>query len=122
MKNILLIAVLCAPALLFCQSETSSTPAKTRNVTEVYSALGLEPETVRTMITRKTQLNPEQVEEIMLPFSRVIYKARETQGTDVMGNRMTAYFSETWKLSESQIQDLGKIAARFAQSTSSDQR
>ena len=57
-----------------------------------------------------------------MPYLSALSQARETKGAVVMDERMQALFMETWGVTELQIQDLQKVAARFASQESAPRR
>ena len=77
---------------------------------------------IHDLIMRVTELDAEQAQEVMMPYLRVMSQARETQGALVMDELMKAHFMETWGVTELQIQDLQKVAARFAAENGASRR
>ena len=123
MKNTLLTALICLPALAFSQSGTPPTaPELSQVIAEAYTAFGLDSEMIHDLIMRVTELDANQAQEAMMPYLRVMSQARETQGALVMDELMKAHFMETWGVTELQIQDLQKVAARFAAENGASRR
>lgn len=114
MKNTLLTFLICMPAFAFSQSPLPRVAPEMTEATEDYAANALDAEAVRDLIVRVTDLDSDQANEVLEPFLRVILQARETHGAIVMDERTSAYFTKTWGFTESQIQNLSKVAARFA--------
>jgi hypothetical protein len=123
MKNALLTALICLPAFAFSQSSTPpAAPDMSQVITEAYTAFGLESEMIHDLIMRVTELDADQAQEALMPYLRVMSQARETKGAIVMDDRMQAFFMETWGVTELQIQDLQKVAARFASEEAAPRR
>tara|TARA_B110000503_G_scaffold102687_1_gene153391 strand:+ start:2142 stop:2516 length:375 start_codon:yes stop_codon:yes gene_type:complete len=123
MKNALLSALICIPAWGLGQSSTPPpSPDVSQVIIEAYTAFGLESEMIHDLIMRVTEMNPEQAQEAMMPYLSALSQARETKGAVVMDERMQALFMETWGVTELQIQDLQKVAARFASQESAPRR
>ena len=123
MKNILFTALICLPALAFSQSNTPPTaPELSQVIAEAYTAFGLESDMIHDLIMRVTELDATQAQEAMMPYLRVMSQARESQGAIVMDELMQVHFMETWGITELQIQDLQKVAARFAAETGASRR
>ena len=112
MKNILTIAFLSLSTLAFSQEGTQNTEV-TRTQT-AYEQVGLHAEQIHGLLMNVANLSSDQADEAMMPFLRVIMQARSTSGSEVMGERMAAYFQTTFDVSDSQILDLRKVAARYA--------
>ncbi len=114
MKNTLLTFLICLPAFSFSQSPLPSVAPEMTQATEDYAAHALDAEAVRDLIMRVTDLDSDQANKVLEPFLRVIVQARETHGTIVMDEQTSAYFTKNWSFTEAQIENLGKVAARFA--------
>ena len=112
MKNVLTIAFLSLSTLAFSQEETQNTEVSRTQT--AYEKAGLHAEQIHGFLMNVANLTAEKADEAMMPFLRVIMQARSTSGSEVMGERMATYFQSEFGVSDSQILDLRKVAARFA--------
>ena len=112
MKNILTIAFMSLSTLAFSQEGTQNTEVTPSQ--EAYEQAGLHAEQIHGLLMNVANFSSAQADEAMMPFLRVIMQARSTSGSEVMGERMAAYFQKTFGVSDSQILDLRKVAARYA--------
>ena len=123
MKNMLLAALICLPTMAFSQSSTPpAAPDMSQIIAEAYTAFGLESEMIHDLIMRVTELDADKAQEAMMPYLSVMSQARETKGAIVMDEFMKAHFMETWGVTDLQIQDLQKVAARFAAENGASRR
>ncbi len=112
MKNILTIAFLSLSTLAFSQEGIENTEVTPTQA--AYEQVGLHAEQIHGLLMNVANLSSDQADEAMMPFLRVIMQARSTSGSEVMGERMATYFQTTFDVSDSQILDLRKVAARYA--------
>lgn len=123
MKNTLLTALICLPTLAFSQSSTPpASPDMSQVIAEAYTAFGLESEMIHDLIMRVTALDADQAQEAMMPYLSVMSQARETKDNAVMDELMKAHFMDTWGITALQIQDLEKVATRFAAESGTSRR
>lgn len=119
----LLAALICLPTMAFSQSSTPpAAPDMSQIIAEAYTAFGLESEMIHDLIMRVTELDADKAQEAMMPYLSVMSQARETKGAIVMDEFMKAHFMETWGVTDLQIQDLQKVAARFAAENGASRR